>query len=365
MDAPTEGPPTRVPGDPHLSANACRALGSLLEKQVTVPATYPLTLNAVVAACNQTTGRDPVLSLSEAEAEAALDELRDAGLVRLVHPSHGARTVKYRQVAVEALGLDEPGRAVLTVLLLRGAQTSGELRARTDRLHPFAQADDVDRALGRLGQLSPALARPLPRRPGQKEVRWTQLLDGAGEDDAGRGADAQMVVGAPGPPEPPAPPTVEVPAEVAALGAFIGVWSGRGDGRYPTISPFAYTEEIELRPVPGKPLLAYRSSTRAADDGRTLHGESGFWRLVGPDQVELVVAQGAGLVETAEGVLDAGLATAEVIVSGTVSGTSTAKDVTATERRYRVEGERLSYEVAMAAVGQPLQHHLRAELTRR
>ena len=156
---------------------------------------------------------------------------------------------------------------------------------------------------------------------------------------------------------------------MAALAPFIGVWVGRGDGRYPTISPFSYTEEIELRPVPGKPLLAYRSATRAADDGRTLHGESGFWRLVGPDLVEVVVAQGAGLVEIGEGVLDtsdgSGDGSAEVIVSGTVAGTSTAKEVSATERRYRVEADRLTYELAMAAVGQPLQHHLRGELTRR
>ena len=165
------------------------------------------------------------------------------------------------------------------------------------------------------------------------------------------------------------PATQPVPAEVAALAPFIGVWVGRGDGRYPSISPFAYTEEIELRPVPGKALLAYRSATRAADDGRTLHGESGFWRLVGPDLVEMVVAQGGGLVEIDEGVLDTahspGAGSAEVIVTGTVSGTSTAKEVTATERRYRVDSDRLTYELAMAAVGLPLQHHLRAELTRR
>ncbi len=349
-----------------ISANACRALGSLLEKQVTVPSTYPLTLNATVAACNQTTGRDPVMELSEAEVEAALDELRHLGLVRLVHPSHGARTVKYRQVADEALELDGPSRAVLTVLLLRGAQTPGELRARGERLHPFELVDDVDRTLERLAGRPDPLAEARTRRPGQKEARWIHLLDGrlaTSTDNTTDGAnevEPAVVSGtAAGP----------VAAEVAALAAFIGVWVGRGDGRYPTISPFSYTEEIELRAVPGKPLLAYRSATRAADDGRTLHGESGFWRLVGPDLVELVVAQGAGLVEIAEGVLESsggpGTGSAEVIVSGTVSGTSTAKEVSATERRYRVDSDRLTYEVAMAAVGQPLQHHLRGELTRR
>ncbi len=346
-----------------LSANACRALGGLLEKQITVPSTYPLTLNAAVAACNQTTGRDPVMALSEGEVEVALDELRQLGLVRLVHPSHGARTVKYRQVADEALGLDAPGRAVLTVLLLRGAQTPGELRSRSERLHPFELVDEVDHLLERLAGRPEPLAVARSRRPGQKEVRWVHLLDGGPGPEAAIGAEPGAPRRSPTPPEP-----VPVPVEVAALAAFVGVWVGRGDGRYPTISPFGYAEEIELRPVPGKPLLAYRSATRAADDGRTLHGESGFWRLVGPDLVELVVAQGAGLVEIGEGVLDAGhdgAEAAEVMVSGTVSGSSTAKEVTATERRYRVESGRLTYEVAMAAVGQPLQHHLRGELTRR
>ena len=179
-----------------LSANACRALGGLLEKQVTVPATYPLTLNATVAACNQTTGRDPVVELSEAEVETALDELRRRGLVRLVHPSHGARTVKYRQVADEALELDGPSRAVLTLLLLRGGQTPGELRARSERLHPFELVDDVERALQRLAGRPEPLATARTRRPGQKEVRWIHLLDG--RLDAGRRRNRRRERGRPG-----------------------------------------------------------------------------------------------------------------------------------------------------------------------
>lgn len=151
------------------------------------------------------------------------------------------------------------------------------------------------------------------------------------------------------------------------MAAFVGTWTGDGDGFYPTIAAFGYTEEIELRPVPGKPMLAYRSATRAADDGRTLHGETGFLRVVGtPDRqsaaVELVIAQGGGLVEIAEGVVDDG----ELVVTSThVVGTSTAKEVTATERRYRVDRDTLEYELSMAAVGEPIQPHLRAHLKRR
>jgi hypothetical protein len=108
-------------------------------------------------------------------------------------------------------------------------------------------------------------------------------------------------------------------------------------------------------------MLAYRSATRA-EDGRALHGESGFLRLVGEGLVELIVAQGSGIVEVAEGLLDG----AEVLMSSSVvTGSPTAKDVTATERRYRVEGDTLSYELSMAAVGQPLLPHLRATLSRR
>ena len=149
--------------------------------------------------------------------------------------------------------------------------------------------------------------------------------------------------------------------EVAALAAFVGRWVGAGAGEYPTIDGFAYTEELELRPVPGKPLLAYRSTTAAVEDGRALHGEQGFVRLLAGGTVELVVAHGFGVVEVAEGLVDGD----ELVLASTaMAGTATAKDVVAVERRYRVEGDTLAYEVAMAAVGEPLTHHLRARLTR-
>lgn len=341
-------------------------LGSLLEKELTVPATYPMTLNGLVGACNQSSGRSPVLALTEGEVVAALDELRGRGLTRVVHASHGARTTKYRQVAHEALALDPPERAVLTLLLLRGDQTPGELRTRSDRLHPFGSVDEVLGALAGLAGRAPALVVEQDRRPGQKETRWAHLLG----DDVSE------------PPAPSAPSTTATPGRgtgaeawpvtvaelhplLEPLRAFVGRWQGAGAGEYPTIEPFAYVEEIELQAVPGKPVLTYRSATRHPQTGAPMHAESGWLRSVGGDAVELVVAQGTGLVEVAEGLVDPCDGGGELVFgSSLVAGTATAKEVTATERRYRVAGDRLDYDLAMAAVGVPLTHHLRASLGR-
>jgi hypothetical protein len=153
-----------------------RVLGSLLEKERTVPDTYPMTLNGLRTACNQTSGRDPILSLDEHEVRAALDRLRPAGLTRVLHPSHGARMPKYRQVLDEVLTLRDGERAILTLLLLRGTQTPGELRSRSDRLHPFGDLEEVDAALRSLANRDEPLVQEQDRRPGQKERRWTHLL---------------------------------------------------------------------------------------------------------------------------------------------------------------------------------------------
>src|SRR5688572_11931990 len=127
-----------------------RVIGSLLEKERTVPDTYPMTLNGLRTACNQTSGRDPMLSLDEHEVQAALDRLRPAGLTRVVHPSHGARMPKFRQVLDEVLVLDDGERAVITLLLLRGPHTPGELRSRAERLHAFGELREVEAALASL-----------------------------------------------------------------------------------------------------------------------------------------------------------------------------------------------------------------------
>jgi len=162
--------------DIELDAIQQRVIGSLLEKERTVPDTYPMTLNGLRTACNQSSGRDPVLHLSEADVADALARLRAAGLTRVIHPSHGARQPKYRQVLDEVLTLDADERAVLTLLLLRGPQTPGELRSRAERLHAFRALDEVERALHDLANRVPALAEELPRSPGQKEQRWVHRL---------------------------------------------------------------------------------------------------------------------------------------------------------------------------------------------
>jgi hypothetical protein len=153
-----------------------RVIGSLLEKEHTVPDTYPMTLNGLRTACNQSSGRDPILQLTDTEVQSALDRLRSAGLTRVLHPSHGARQPKYRQVLDEVLTLEPGERAVITLLLLRGAQTPGELRSRSDRLHSFSSLGDVERALASLAARDESLVEELDRRPGQKEQRWVHRL---------------------------------------------------------------------------------------------------------------------------------------------------------------------------------------------
>lgn len=151
-----------------------RVLGSLLEKERTTPDQYPLTLNALVLACNQATSREPVMKLEDHEVEATLAGLKTQGLLRYVHPSHGRSVTRYRQVADESWGHGAGATALLGVLLLRGPQTVAELKSRTERWHPFASLDDVDTELHALA--AAGAAQLLERQPGQKEARWQQLL---------------------------------------------------------------------------------------------------------------------------------------------------------------------------------------------
>lgn len=158
-----------------IGDTALRVLGCLLEKERTTPDAYPLTVHALVAACNQSTNREPVVSYDERTVEAALTELRERGLARRgVYP--GSRVPKHRHVVGEALGLGPAEQAVLCVLLLRGPQTPGELKGRTERLHAFGDLDDVVRTLEGLMAGDQPLVRRLPRQPGQKEARYAHLL---------------------------------------------------------------------------------------------------------------------------------------------------------------------------------------------
>ncbi len=170
-----------------LSPESARVLGALVEKGLATPQQYPLTVNALQAACNQTSNREPVVSYDETTVLAALDELKDEKLVRFVLPSHGRSVVRYRQVLPEALGLDDRQCAILAVLLLRGPQTIGELRIRTERMATFDSLDEVQHELDLLASHQEPLAHNVGRRPGQKEERWatTMVADQAHEVSAG------------------------------------------------------------------------------------------------------------------------------------------------------------------------------------
>jgi uncharacterized protein YceH (UPF0502 family) len=150
-----------------------RVLGCLIEKQRTTPEQYPLSLNALRLASNQTTNRDPVVDYDEATIRDALERLGRRGWTRYAS-GPGSRAPKYRHLLDEALGLDDAEIALLAVLMLRGPQTLGELKSRTERLHRFASPEDVERSLSALAGRE--LAQRLARRPGQKEERWGQLL---------------------------------------------------------------------------------------------------------------------------------------------------------------------------------------------
>ena len=165
---------------PELTGPEQRVLGCLIEKRRTTPDAYPLSINALRLACNQSTNRDPVLNYDEHTVRDAAQRLSRRGLARLASGA-GSRAIKYRHLAEEGLGLDLAELAVLCVLLLRGPQTPGELKARTERLAQIESLAEIERLLYQLE--ARGYARRLPRRPGLKEDRFTHLLTDEDEDD--------------------------------------------------------------------------------------------------------------------------------------------------------------------------------------
>lgn len=159
-----------------LDAVEVRVLGALLEKELLTPDVYPMTLPGLLAACNQKTSREPVTELSAAEATAALDRLRELVLVWKVT---GGRAEKWEHNLEAKWQAGKPEKAILALLLLRGAQTAAELRARAERMHELASVEAADELLGRMAAHTEPLVAELPRRPGQKETRWTHLVSGA------------------------------------------------------------------------------------------------------------------------------------------------------------------------------------------
>jgi uncharacterized protein YceH (UPF0502 family) len=164
----------RVPCE--LDQVEVRILGCLMEKQLSTPEYYPLTLNALVAACNQKSNREPVLELGEDEVQRALDRLQDEKLVWKVV---GGRAVRYDHNLDHVWHLDRAQKALMTLLFLRGPQTTGELRGRSDRLNGFDSVSAVEQTLEAMASHSEPLVRRMPRRPGQKEERWTHTVGGA------------------------------------------------------------------------------------------------------------------------------------------------------------------------------------------
>jgi uncharacterized protein len=160
-----------------LTQTEARVLGALIEKDITTPEYYPLSLNALVNACNQKSNRDPVMQLDEGAVRDALEGLQQQ---RLAGPARGAdsRVTKYEQRLQEVFNFTRPEIAVLCVLLLRGPQTPGELRVRAERMHHFEALGDVQSALQKLMQREPPLAKVLPRQPGTKESRYAHLFAG-------------------------------------------------------------------------------------------------------------------------------------------------------------------------------------------
>src|ERR1700761_7580723 len=160
-----------------LSAAEARALGALVEKEITTPDYYPLTLNALINACNQRSNREPVMTLDEDDARQALHGLENKRLAGRARSADG-RVTKYEHWLGEAFNFNRAETALICVLLLRGPQTPGELRGRTERMHRFEEIGDVQAGLQKLMERDPSRAAVLPRQPGTKEARYAHLLSG-------------------------------------------------------------------------------------------------------------------------------------------------------------------------------------------
>jgi len=183
---------TRIPRQ--LTAVEIRVLGTLLEKEQTTPEACPLSVNALIAGCNQKTNREPVMDLAEGQVVDALEKLRQDVLV---WRSDGARTERWQQSVVRRWGLDRAGKALMTLFLLRGPQTAGELRTRSERMQPFASVEDVEQALRQMAGIDEPLVAEMSRRPGQKETRWTHLVGDIPEPQPVELAEPPLLAGQP------------------------------------------------------------------------------------------------------------------------------------------------------------------------
>jgi uncharacterized protein YceH (UPF0502 family) len=199
-----------------LTPLEARVLGVLVEKQATVPDTYPLSLNALVAGCNQKTAREPVMSVADAEVLGAIDGLKQ---VALVFETSGSRVVRFEHNAARALGVPTQAVALLATLMLRGAQTAAELRLNCERLHRFADISSVEGFLDELAVRQPAHAVKLARAAGEREARWAHLLCGDVPRAAATSSPEPGTVGL-------AQRVAELEARVAALESRLAAFAG-------------------------------------------------------------------------------------------------------------------------------------------
>jgi uncharacterized protein YceH (UPF0502 family) len=239
-----------------LTAPEQRVLGCLIEKRWTTPDQYPLTLNALRLACNQSTNRDPVTDYDEVTVRAAAQRLCQYGIARLAS-GHSSRATKYRHLAEEALRLGREELAVLSVLLLRGPQTPGELKARSERMAPMASLDELDIVLESL--IEDGFTRRLARRPGQKEERYEHTLGGAGDDAGGVSSVAQTLV----------IPSVAVAPAPALASRPTGASAAPGSA-----TPARSAGPAPLAPaLPGTPAAAGPTDSELLERIRTLESE--------------------------------------------------------------------------------------------
>ena len=225
-----------------------RVLGCLIEKQHTTPDAYPLTLNALRLACNQSTNRDPVVDYDESTIRGALDRLGRRRWTTLASWSN-RRAMKYRHTLDSAVGLSDPEVALLCILMLRGPQTPGELKQRSERLHPFAGLDEVEDTVR--GLIERDLVAGLPRRPGQREGRYAQLLGGAAAEDGEVEAGGPPRAGA-GAAEPAVSDAVDQPAAAVAAEPAAAV----ADEPAPAASPERPTPAAAAPPAAPVPAAA-------------------------------------------------------------------------------------------------------------
>jgi uncharacterized protein YceH (UPF0502 family) len=207
-----------------LDPTELRILGSLMEKQLSTPEYYPLTLNALLSATNQKSNREPVTELGENEVGRALERLQDEKMVWRVM---GGRAVRFDHNLDKVWHLNRPEKAILTLLFLRGPQTAGELRGRSDRLHSFDSVSAVEDVLREMAAHSEPLVRQLPRRPGQKEERWAHLAGGAVVETYAAEPESEPAIARPGGGEPLSTRVQRLEERVAELSAALAELKGR------------------------------------------------------------------------------------------------------------------------------------------